>query len=186
MNMPFTEEAKRAIFFAQYESNRSTSPSVETEHLLLGILRENPAFLGRFRVSESLVRDLIHTDEVSDKGASELCNLPLTDQSKNVLGSAKDEASRMSSKNVGIEHLLLGLLHEDCNASRILHKCGLSLDRIRTELIANPHHPQSDDARLNREDDKLERIISSISDQFHHRARNDRRSENRAVQDRIS
>jgi ATP-dependent Clp protease ATP-binding subunit ClpA len=165
----YTAEAKRAIFFAQYEASRANSLSVETEHLLLGMLRESPAFFERFQITETSIRNLIYTDEAFRRGASvDLSNVPLTDESKNVLSSAKNEADRMSSKHIGIEHLLLGLLlHENCAAAKILHKCGASLDRIRAELDAAPHHPPSEEARANRANDELDSIIKSVSDQFY-------------------
>jgi ATP-dependent Clp protease ATP-binding subunit ClpC len=44
----FTEKARRVIFFARYEASNYGSPYIETEHLLLGLLREDRAFVPRF------------------------------------------------------------------------------------------------------------------------------------------
>ena len=44
----YTEKARRTIFFARYESSQFGSPQIESEHLLLGILRENKTFTSRF------------------------------------------------------------------------------------------------------------------------------------------
>jgi ATP-dependent Clp protease ATP-binding subunit ClpC len=44
----YTEKARRAIFFARYEATLRTSPYVETEHLLLGLLREDEALTNPF------------------------------------------------------------------------------------------------------------------------------------------
>jgi ATP-dependent Clp protease ATP-binding subunit ClpA len=165
----YTLEAKRALFFAQYEATRVVSSSVETEHLLLGMLRESPAFFERFQISATSIRNVIYTDATLRRNASaDLSNVPLTDESKNVLFSAKNEADRVHSANIGIDHLLLGLLlHENCAAAKILHKCGASLDRIRAELDAAPHHHPSEEARAIRENDELDSLIKSVSDQFY-------------------
>ena len=165
----YTPEAKRAIFLAQYEASRANSPSVETEHLLLGMLCESPAFFERFQISVTSIRSLIHADETFRTGAPvNLSNLALTDESKSVFSSAEDEADRMYSTHVGIEHLLLGLLlRENCAAAKILHECGGSLDRIRAELDAAPHAPPSEEARANRANDELDSMIKSVSDQFY-------------------
>src|SRR5689334_22698282 len=52
LNIPmferFTEQARRTIFFARYEASQYGSPYIETEHLLLGILRERRAVLGKW------------------------------------------------------------------------------------------------------------------------------------------
>jgi ATP-dependent Clp protease ATP-binding subunit ClpA len=165
MHEQYTEEAKRSIFFAQYEASRLNSPLVETEHLLLGILRENPAFFERFQISGTSIRNLIHKEEANSAGISMgLSNMPLTDESKDVLSSAKEEADLMFSKDVGIEHLLLGLLQdEDCTAAQILRKCGASLNRIRAELEVAPYQHPSDEVLRGRAIGELDELIASVS-----------------------
>ena len=44
----YTEKARRVIFFARYEASQFGSPYIETEHLLLGLLREDKALTNRF------------------------------------------------------------------------------------------------------------------------------------------
>ena len=44
----FTERARRAVFFSRYEASQYGSPYIDTEHQLLGLLREDHALLGRF------------------------------------------------------------------------------------------------------------------------------------------
>ena len=45
----YTEKARRVIFFARYEASQFGSPDIETEHLLLGVLREGKDLANRFR-----------------------------------------------------------------------------------------------------------------------------------------
>jgi ATP-dependent Clp protease ATP-binding subunit ClpA len=169
MDEQYTEEAKCSIFFAKYEASRSNSLLVETEHLLLGMLREAPAFFQRFQASETSIRNLIHVDESKGTGIpKQLSDMPLSDESKGVFRSAREEADRMFSKYVGIEHLLLGLLRdEDCTAARILHQYGASLDRIRAELEVSPYQPPSKEVLKGRAIDELDDLIASMSSQFY-------------------
>src|SRR4029077_2551616 len=44
----YTDKARRVIFFARYEASQYGSPYIETEHLLLGLLREDRALASRF------------------------------------------------------------------------------------------------------------------------------------------
>jgi len=51
----YTEKARRVIFFARYEASQFGSPYIETEHLLLGLLREDKALTNRFLRQHSSV-----------------------------------------------------------------------------------------------------------------------------------
>jgi ATP-dependent Clp protease ATP-binding subunit ClpC len=51
----YTEKARRVIFFARYEASQFGSPYIETEHLLLGLLREDKALANRFLRSHAAV-----------------------------------------------------------------------------------------------------------------------------------
>jgi ATP-dependent Clp protease ATP-binding subunit ClpC len=56
----YTEKARRVIFFARYEASQFGSPYIETEHLLLGLMREDKALTNRFLRSTSV--ESIRTD----------------------------------------------------------------------------------------------------------------------------
>src|SRR5438045_2346995 len=51
----YTEKARRVIFFARYEASQFGSPCIETEHLLLGLLREDKVLTNRFLLSSAAV-----------------------------------------------------------------------------------------------------------------------------------
>ena len=51
----YTEKARRVIFFARYEASQYGSPSIETEHLLLGLMREDKGLTNRFLRSHSSI-----------------------------------------------------------------------------------------------------------------------------------
>ncbi len=134
----YTEKARRVIFFARYEASQFGSPYIETEHLLLGLLREDKALTNRFLRShasvESIRKQIEQHTTVREKVSTSV-DLPLSNECKRVLAYAAEEAERLSHKHIGTEHLLLGLLREDkCFAAEILTERGLRLPAIREEL----------------------------------------------------
>src|SRR3989454_7611462 len=134
----YTEKAQRVIFFARYEASQFGSPYIETEHLLLGLLREDKALTFRFlrsHASVESIRKQIEGHITIRETLSTSVDLPLSNECKRVLAYAAEEAERLSHKHVGTEHLLLGLLREEkCFAAEILHERGLHLSTIREEL----------------------------------------------------
>jgi len=134
----YTEKARRVIFFARYEASQFGSPYIETEHLLLGLLREDKALTSRFLRSHSSVESIrkqIETHTTIREKVSTSVDLPLSNECKRVLAYAAEEAERLGHKHIGTEHLLLGLLREEkCFASEILMERGLKLAQIREDL----------------------------------------------------
>ena len=135
----YTEKARRVIFFARYEASQFGSPYIETEHLLLGLLREDKPLTVRFLRSdaplESIVKQIEEHTVIREKIATSV-DLPISDECKRVLAYAAEEAERLGHKHVGTEHLLLGLLREEkCFAAQILQERGLKLDSVRVELV---------------------------------------------------
>src|SRR5437879_5073685 len=134
----YTEKARRVIFFARYEASHFGSPHIETEHLLLGLVREDKALTNRFLRShasiESIRKQIEGRTQVREKTSTSV-DLPLSQESKRVLAYAAEEAERLSHKHIGTEHLLLGLLREEKSfAAEILHERGLRLPTLREEL----------------------------------------------------
>ncbi len=134
----YTEKARRVIFFARYEASQFGSPYIETEHLLLGLLREDKALTNRFLRQHSSVESIrkqIEGHTTIREKVSTSVDLPLSNECKRVLAYAAEEAERLAHKHIGTEHLLLGLLREEkCFAAEILHERGLRLATIREEL----------------------------------------------------
>src|SRR6204780_5111595 len=134
----YTEKARRVIFFARYEASQFGSPYIETEHLLLGLLREDKALANRFLRSHAAVESIrkqIEGHTTIREKVSTSVDLPLSNECKRVLAYGAEEAERLNHKHIGTEHLLLGLLREEkCFAAEILHERGLRLPAIREEL----------------------------------------------------
>ncbi len=134
----YTEKARRVIFFARYEASQFGSTYIETEHLLLGLLREDKALTDRFlrsHASIESIRKQVEGRTPAREKVSTSVDLPLSQECKRVLAYAAEEAERLSHKHIGTEHLLLGLLREDKSfAAEILHERGLRLSTIREEV----------------------------------------------------
>ena len=134
----YTEKARRVIFFARYEASQFGSPYIETEHLLLGLIREDKALANRFLRSHAAVESIrkqIEAHTTIREKVSTSVDLPMSHECKRVLAYSAEEAERLSHKHIGTEHLLLGLLREEkCFAAEILHERGLRLATIREEL----------------------------------------------------
>jgi ATP-dependent Clp protease ATP-binding subunit ClpC len=134
----YTEKARRVVFFARYEASQFGSPYIETEHLLLGVLREDKALTHRFLTSHSsveMIRKQIEANTIVREKVSTSVDLPLSNECKRVLAYAAEEAERLSHNHIGPEHLFLGLLREEkCFAAAILHERGILLSTIREVL----------------------------------------------------
>jgi ATP-dependent Clp protease ATP-binding subunit ClpC len=136
----YTEKARRVIFMARYEASHFGSPYIETEHLLLGVLREDRGIFTRATragISIEAVRKRIEKETPVREKISVSVDLPLSEASKRVLYSAAEEAEKMAHKHIGSEHLLLALLREQGSlAATILQEHGVRLDKLRVEVRA--------------------------------------------------
>jgi len=103
----YTEKARRVIFFARYEASQFGSPYIETEHLLLGLLREDKALTTRFlrsHTSVESIRKQIEAHTTIREKVSTSVDLPLSNECKRVLAYAAEEAERLghstSARNI--------------------------------------------------------------------------------------
>jgi len=134
----YTDRARRVIFFARYEASVLASSSIDTEHLLLGLLREGAGIAGKIFKRSKLTYEVVRR-EIEARGrlqaqTSTSVDMPLSPEAKRVLQHASEEAERMDAAHIDIEHLLLGLLREsECLAADILTSKGLHLEEVREE-----------------------------------------------------
>lgn len=139
----YTEKAKRAIFFARYECSQFGSPTIESEHLLLGILRENKSWYNFFRKplveGEASIRKQIEQHTPPGQKISTSVDLPLSDECTRIFAWAAEEADQFSHRFIGTEHLFLGILREPtCYAATLLNERGVSLDHARSQIGSKP------------------------------------------------
>jgi len=137
----FTEKARRVVFFARYEASQYGSSYIDTEHLLLGLWREDPAIRALLRDTQmdSEVRNEVERSIERGKPLPTSMEIPLSADGKKVLLFAAEEADRLGQRHVGTEHMLLGLLRvKDSVGARIARGRGVLIDEFRERLAKAP------------------------------------------------
>jgi ATP-dependent Clp protease ATP-binding subunit ClpC len=126
----YTEKARHIIFFARYEASQLGSRTIETEHLLLGLLHEAKTLFDSEQI-QHMTDDLRAAGRIEGaaKGSTSI-DLPLSLPAKKVLAYGAEEAERLKHRHIGPEHLLLGLMREPGVAATTLEKYGMRRDRI--------------------------------------------------------
>lgn len=127
----YTEKARQVVFFARYEASQFGSPYIESEHLLLGILRVGKALSGKLFANSPTtidnIRKQIEVHRTLGPKISTSVNLPLTEECKRILSYASEQAGNL--QQIRTEHLLLGILREGhCYAARLLKENGVALE----------------------------------------------------------
>lgn len=136
----YTEKARRVIFFARYEASQFGSPTIDTEHLLLGLLREDIALMHRYagyiQSSAEIRTDIERAIRRGDPMPTSV-EVPLSTAGKRVLNFAGEEADRLGHRHIGTEHILLALFRlPDSLAAKVLLARGLKPDVIREQMTA--------------------------------------------------
>ena len=132
----FTQRARRVLSLAQDEAERLQHHQIGTEHLLLGLMREEGGVAGR--VLRDLGLDLRRVEELvtrlSTSEGKTYTQLDLSPGTKKVLELAVDEARRMGHHYIGTEHLLLGLVRQQEGiALDVLRRLGVSPEEVRRQ-----------------------------------------------------
>ena len=134
----WAQNARRVIFLASNEAIRYGSPYIESEHLLLGILRENEALatrIGGEMGSIQLFRNEIEAGMFISQ-QNESGEAPLGPNSKRILDFAAEEAGALSQSQITLGHYLLGILRvEECIASKVLQAHGITITAMREHII---------------------------------------------------
>ena len=133
----FTDASRRALKLAQQEAERMHHAQIGTEHLLLGLLREEEG------IASYVLRELgLQSGDVQHwierlstaRQSSPLfsAELDLTPRTKRVLELAGDEARRRGDPRIDTEHILLGLVRQgDGTALEILSRLGVTSEQVR-------------------------------------------------------
>lgn len=120
----YTEKARRVIFFSRHEAVQLGSPKIDTEHLLLGLLREDSGIakrLSRPTLTIDVIRRRIEELKPTGEKGSMSGDMLLTDAAKRALIYAAEEADHLQDPYIGTNHIFLGLLAEkDGIAAQVL------------------------------------------------------------------
>jgi len=147
----FTVRARQVLFYARSEVSELGSIAIEPEHILLGLLDEGKGLGSRILSRAGVALDDVRRDIAGRltgrEKIPESIEVPFSASCKRTLQYAVEEADRLSHRQIGTEHLLLGLLHEeDSIAAGVLTARGLRIDAVRqaiVELLSRGEQPET-------------------------------------------
>ena len=167
----FTPRAEEALRLSQEAAEEMGHGYVGSEHLLLGLIREEEGIahrvLSEYGVTDEMVCDVLQRSV--GKGLSGAApSQGLTPRAKSVVELAVSEAARMGSSYIGTEHLLMGILREGGNmALRILRTMGVDPKKMYSSIVKKlndtPHTVTSGVSAANRESDKKNKALAEFT-----------------------
>jgi ATP-dependent Clp protease ATP-binding subunit ClpA len=148
----YTTRARRSIFVARYEAAQLGATEIDPEHLLLGLIRESHHLLRslpRLDYIDQLRNDVLAITTSRETNPS--LEIPLSMACKRALLYATEEADALGHKNIGTEHLFLGLLREpDSVTGKLCQKYGAELTKARQLLMTSDVARIASPSRLSR------------------------------------
>ena len=134
-----TQQARDVIIEAAREARELRHQAIGTEHMLLGVLHEGDNLGAQVLRSFAISEDRVRAETVRIVGLGEVPStgqIPFTPEAKHGLDLAHRESRHFAHRQIGTEHLLLGLLSEnDGIAARILGDLDADPSNIRTEVL---------------------------------------------------
>jgi ATP-dependent Clp protease ATP-binding subunit ClpC len=135
----FTEKARRVVVYAQEEARMLNQNYIGTEHLLLGLIREQDGIAAKALESLNISLEDVHTqvEELIGRGTFVPSgHIPFTPRAKKVLELSLREALQLGHNYIGTEHILLGLIREgEGVAAQVLLNLGADLEKVRSAVI---------------------------------------------------
>jgi hypothetical protein len=136
----YTPKAREALFFSRYEASEVGSPSIEPEHVLLGLIRASQGLRSRIFESAHVSLEYVHSGVASPAVVREKLSwsvhIPFGDETKRIHRYAAEEAERLLHRNIGIVHLLLGILRDEGSlATAVLKEKGMHLHTVRDDIV---------------------------------------------------
>jgi ATP-dependent Clp protease ATP-binding subunit ClpC len=135
----FTDRARRTVVFAQEEARMLNHNYIGTEHILLGLLREDEGVAARALTTLGVSLEAVRRDvgEIVGRGSeAPRGHIPFTPRAKKVLELSLREALQLGHNYIGTEHILLGLIREgEGVAAQVLQKLGAGLNQVRRTVV---------------------------------------------------
>ena len=164
-----TERAQRVLAYAQEEAIRLKHSNIGTEHLLLGLVREQEGIaakvLNAFDITEPVIEKEI--SKFVTEGTETPTTLHYTPRAKRVIELSMDEARKLHHNFVGTEHLLLGLIREtEGIAARVLSSLGLNITRARAmviRMLGNPQNFKSQETKEESDTPTLDSLATNLT-----------------------
>jgi ATP-dependent Clp protease ATP-binding subunit ClpA len=145
----FTDGARRVVVMAQEEARMLNHNYIGTEHILVGLVRDDDGVAGEglesLGISVEAVRQQV--EEIVGKGEQAPSgHVPFTPRAKKVLELSLREALQLGHDYIGTGHILLGLIREgDGVAAQVLVRLGADLNQMRQQVIQRLHRFPGED-----------------------------------------
>ena len=164
----FTERARQVVVLGQDEARGLKHNYIGTEHILLGLLREEEGIAARVLESLDITVEQVRARVTATVGQGDgvtTGQIPFTPRAKKVLELALGEGLSLGHNYIGTEHLLLGLVREnDGVAARILLELGTDAETIRNEVIRMLSGPGRSDPASQVQSARLMARVQETSD----------------------
>jgi len=135
----FTDRARRVLVLTQEEVKILQDESVETQHLLLGLIHEGDGVAGQVLTQHGITLERVRSVLKPSTTKSQYVSPPspaFSPEVKKVLEGALRGALKLGHNYIGTEHLLLALLHEeDSNGVRLLQDLGIDVTELRQQVL---------------------------------------------------
>jgi ATP-dependent Clp protease ATP-binding subunit ClpC len=135
----FTQQARQVVVLGQEEARALGHEHIGTEHLLLGLLREEAGVGARVLAALGVGIDDVRAriEAIAGRGdGSPQGQIPFTPRAKKVLELSLREALTLGQNYIGTEHVLLGLVRErEGLAARVLGDLGVFPEQVREEVL---------------------------------------------------
>ncbi len=170
-----TQRARRVLSLAHQEAERMRHNYIGTEHLLLGLIREEGGVAGRvlreFGLEPNRVQEIV--ERLSGPGQYTGGKIDLSPGTQQVLEFAFEEAKRMGHHYIGTEHILLGLVrYGDGIALNVLNKLGITPEQIRRQTrrvlqeTSTPRRPVTEKEGETRKEPQGKKAKTPLVDQL--------------------
>src|SRR5215469_7914697 len=134
----FTDKARRVVVLAQEEARLLGNTSIGTEHILLGLLREDDGLAARaldaLGVGLQPARDRVEAE--AGRGPGQSGHIPFTPEAKRTLELSLREALQLGQNYIDTEHILLGLVRDAVSpGARVLAELGGTPEAVRQRVL---------------------------------------------------
>ncbi|WP_411842957.1 ATP-dependent Clp protease ATP-binding subunit [Salinicoccus sp. HZC-1] len=171
-----TERAQKVLAYAQEEAISLKHSNIGTEHLLLGLVKENEGIAAKVLASFNITEDKVKEEvfNLINEGSEGSSSIHYTPRAKKVIELSMDEARKLHHNFVGTEHLLLGLIRESEGvAARVLSNLDLNITKARAAVIKMLGNPDSFQQKENMKKDHNTPTLDSLARDLTQIARDD-------------
>ena len=155
----YTERAKRVLMFAHEESRRLNHDYIGTEHLLLGLVREENGIAARILagMDVDVAKARAGVGKVTERGKHTVVgNINLTERGKKAIQHAAEEARQMGHGYIGTEHMLLGLVRDGkSTGAQVLSGLGVGQAKARSAVEFSVTRGQEDQEEKQAKEERL-------------------------------